>query len=226
VAITDSTIERYTLADPDVRLMLQVRDDDATAFEELVVRYQNRLAALLAHMVGRPDLAEDLVQEVFLRVYRGRKRYVPGAKFSTWLYTIAGNVASNSLRSLGRRREVNLVARSTDTGALSLENAAVAASGLMPSRLLDKAELHEAVQRAIEALNERQRMAVLLAKFEHLSYAEIAETMEMSPEAIKSLLSRARTKLREVIQPYLERGARIRELSPEQAPPARNRPDS
>ena len=99
MSISESTAERYTLADPDVRLMLQVRDDDAQAFEELMLRYQNRVLSLLAHLVGRRDLAEDLTQEVFLRVYRARKRYVPGAKFSTWLFTIAGNVASNALRT-------------------------------------------------------------------------------------------------------------------------------
>jgi RNA polymerase sigma-70 factor (ECF subfamily) len=85
LSISESTAERYTLADPDVRLMLQVRDGDALAYEELVRRYQNRLMSLLTHLVGQRDLAEDLTQEVFLRVYRARERYVPGAKFSTWL---------------------------------------------------------------------------------------------------------------------------------------------
>ena len=83
MSISESTAEKYTLADPDVRLMLQVRDGDAQAFEELMLRYQNRLISLLAHLIGQRDLAEDLTQEVFLRVYRARKRYVPGAKFST-----------------------------------------------------------------------------------------------------------------------------------------------
>jgi RNA polymerase sigma-70 factor (ECF subfamily) len=209
LSISESTAERYTLADPDVRLMLQVRDNDAQAFEELMLRYQNRLLSLLTHLVGDRDLAEDLTQEAFLRVYRARKRYVPGAKFSTWLFTIAGNIASNALRSKARRREVNLAARTNETGAQSLETAAVEASGLMPSRQLDKAELCAAVQQAIGALNERQRMAVLLAKFEHFSYADIAEVMDMSPQAIKSLLSRARCKLREAMQPYIDRGAKI-----------------
>jgi RNA polymerase sigma-70 factor (ECF subfamily) len=189
--------------------MLQVRDNDAQAFEELMLRYQNRLLSLLTHLVGDRDLAEDLTQEAFLRVYRARKRYVPGAKFSTWLFTIAGNIASNALRSKARRREVNLAARTNESGAQSLETAAVEASGLMPTRQLDKAELCAAVQQAIGALNERQRMAVLLAKFEHFSYADIAEVMDMSPQAIKSLLSRARCKLREAIQPYIDRGAKI-----------------
>lgn len=189
--------------------MLQVRDDDAQAFEELMLRYQNRLLSLLTHHVGQRDLAEDLTQDVFLRVYRARKRYVPGAKFSTWLFTIAGNVASNALRTLARRREVNIAPRANDSAPMSLEAAALAASALMPTRQLDKAELCNAVQEAICVLNDRQRMAVLLAKFEHFSYAEIGEVMDMSPQAIKSLLSRARTNLREALQPYLERGAKV-----------------
>lgn len=209
VSISESTAERYTLADPDVRLMLQVRDNDAHAFEELMLRYQNRLLSLLTHLVGQRDLAEDLAQETFLRVYRARSSYVPGAKFSTWLFTIAGNVASNSLRSKSRRREVHLAPLASESAPHSLEAIAVAASGLMPTRQLDKQEMCAAVQQAIDSLNDRQRMAVLLAKFEHLSYSDIAQIMEMSPQAIKSLLSRARCNLREALQPYLERGAPI-----------------
>jgi RNA polymerase sigma-70 factor (ECF subfamily) len=189
--------------------MLQVRDNDAHAFEELMLRYQNRLLSLLTHLVGQRDLAEDLAQEVFLRVYRARNSYVPGAKFSTWLFTIAGNVASNALRSKARRREVHLAPLASDSAPQSLEAIALAASGLMPTRHLDKTELRAAVQQAIGSLNERQRMAVLLAKFEHFSYADIAEVMGMSPQAIKSLLSRARCNLKEALQPYLDRGAMV-----------------
>ena len=192
MAISESTAARYTAQDPDVRLMLRVQQDDAEAFEELMLRYQNRVVSLMTHLVGKRDLAEDLAQDIFLRIYRARKRYVPGSKFSTWLYTIANNVASNSRRGLARRREVNLAAQ--DSGEFTgnpLDQAAVEASGLMPTRLLDNAELSQVVQLAVAALNERQRMAVLLNKFEHLSYEEIAEVMELSPAAVKSLLSRA-----------------------------------
>jgi RNA polymerase sigma-70 factor (ECF subfamily) len=208
LSISDSTIQRYTHADPDVRLMLRVRDDDAAAFEELMRRYQNRVVSLLAHLVGKRDLAEDLAQDVFLRVYRSRHRYVPGSKFSTWLFTIANNVASNALRGLSRRREVNITTDQTNQsgGTNFLEATATAASGLMPTRQLDRSELQLVVQQAIETLNERQRLAVLLAKFEQLSYAEIGEIMDMSPQAIKSLLSRAREKLRDVLEPYIESG--------------------
>ena len=220
MSISESTAERYTLADPDVRLLLQVRDNDAHAFEELMLRYQNRLLSLLAHLVGQRDLAEDLTQEVFLRVYRARNSYVPGAKFSTWLFTIAGNVASNALRTKARRREVHLAPLASDSAPLSLEAIALAASGMMPTRQLDKAELCAAVQQAIGSLNDRQRMAVLLAKFEHLSYADIGEIMDMSPQAIKSLLSRARCNLREVLQPYLERGVPVNSTASDAAAPS------
>ncbi len=206
MAISDTTASRYTAQDPEVRLMLQVRDDDdAEAFEQLMCRYQDRLVRLMIHLVGRRDAAEDLAQETFLRVYRARRRYVPGSKFSTWLYTIAHNVASNALRGLARRREVNLVSReSGEMAGNPMEAAALAASGLMPTRQLDKAELCEVVKMAVAALNERQRMAVLLNKFEHMRYEEIAEVMQMSPSAVKSLLSRARANLREVLDPYLQ----------------------
>ena len=90
--------KNYIETDPDVRLMLEVREDNAAAFEELVSRYQTRLINVLNHLVNKRDLAEDLAQEVFMRVYRSRKRYEPGAKFSTWLFTIANNVASNARR--------------------------------------------------------------------------------------------------------------------------------
>lgn len=209
MAISESSAQRYQLQDPDVRLMLAVRDDDAAAFDELMLRYQSRLVTVLEHLTGRRDQAEDLAQEVFMRVYRARKRYVVGAKFSTWLYTIANHVASNALRSMSRRPEVNISPRPNDsTGAGGLDRMALAASGAMPARQLDKAELQDMVRAALSGLNERQRMAVLLNKFEDMSYADIAETMEMSPQAIKSLLSRARVNLKEILEPYLEDGRR------------------
>lgn len=189
--------------------MLRVRDDDAAAFEQLLLRHQSRLITILAHLVGQQAQAEDLAQEVFLRVYRARKRYVPGAKFSTWLFTIANNVARNSQRSMARRPEVNTMVTASGTrSAQPLEQMALAASGLMPTRQLDNVEMAEIVRVAIESLNERQRMAVLLSKFEDMSYADIAEIMEMSPQALKSLLSRARCKLREILEPYLDKGQR------------------
>jgi len=206
---SESSARRQALRDPDVRLMLSVQDDDAAAFEELVIRYQSRLVTLLEHLVGSRDLAEDLAQEVFLRVYRARKRYQPGARFATWLFTIANNAASNALRTQFRRREVSLRCQeSGSTGGRPLEGIVQAPSGQIPARQLDKAEMRDIIRLALTSLNDRQRMAVLLCKFEGMSYADIAETMDMSPQAIKSLLSRARVNLRAVLEPYLEYGDR------------------
>lgn len=199
----------YETADPDVRLMLQVRDDNAAAFEELVLRYQGRLITVLQNLVRDRDRAEELAQDVFLRVYRARKSYLPDAKFSTWLFTIAHNVGSNALRTLARRHEVNLnAARGGESEGKPLDDLAAAPSGLMPARLLDKAEVAEVVRAAVDSLNERQRMAILLAKFEQMSYAEIAATMGLSIKAVKSLLSRARENLRMILEPYLQEGLR------------------
>lgn len=205
MSVTESTAERYALLDPDVRLMLQVRDDNAAAFEELVLRYQHRLLSVLEHLAPSREQAEDLAQEVFLRVFRARKSYQPGARFSTWLFTIANNVASNANRTRYRRKEVHLDA-SPGGEPRPLEQMATAQSGFMPTRRLDKEERATIVRAAIDGLNERQRMALLLSKFEGLSYAEIADIMEMTPKAIKSLLSRARANLRAALEPYIEEG--------------------
>lgn len=191
--------------------MLEVRDGDdaAAAFSELVLRYQNRVMTFLEHHTGSRDQAEDLAQDVFMRVYRARKSYVPGAKFSTWLFTITNNVAKNALRSRARRHEINLEGReSGPMGIRPLEALAQASSGQIPARALDRAEICDVVRLAIQSLNERQRVAVLLSKFEGMSYAEIAEAMEMSVQAVKSLLSRARANLHDVLAPYFDQGNR------------------
>jgi RNA polymerase sigma-70 factor (ECF subfamily) len=210
LAVSESTALRYQQSDPDVRLMLRVREDDASAFTELMDRYQARLVRLM-HTIGpRHDMAEDLAQETFMRVFRARKSYEPGAKFSTWLFTIAGNVARNASRSLGRRREVSEVdapLRSDSPSSPQLIAAtALEASGMMPSRLVEGAERAEVVRAAVSALSERQRMALMLSRFENMSYIEIAETMDLSTKAVKSLLSRARVNLKDLLQPYIDAG--------------------
>ena len=210
MVVSESSARRYAL-DPDVRLMLEVRDGSATAFEELVLRYQTRLVRVLEHLVGRRDWAEDLAQEVFLRVYRARQTYEPGAKFATWLFTIANNLASSALRDRSRRKEVTLNSQDSGlSGARPLDRMIQASSGSMPARAIDKAEMRQIVRLALESLSERQRLAVLLNKFEGMSYADIAETMEISPQAIKSLLSRARENLRQLLEPYFEQGTKPR----------------
>ncbi len=201
---------RYQQSDPDVRLMLRVREDDAGAFEELVRRYQSRLVRLMQHIGPRADLAEDLAQETFLRIYRARKRYEPGAKFSTWLFTIAGNVAKNAARANNRRQEVSEVdaPRSAEapSGAQLLASTALEASGMMPARIVERTEREEVVRAAVATLGERQRMALILSRFENMNYVEIAETMGLTTKAVKSLLSRARVNLKEILQSYIDTG--------------------
>jgi RNA polymerase sigma-70 factor (ECF subfamily) len=194
-----------TIADPSTELMLRVRDGDAGAFEQLVGLWQDRLVTLFLHHTGDHATAEDLAQEVFLRVYRSRAGYKPTAKFTTWVHTIANNVASDLRQRSYKRREYGVPnsVSSSSTG-IGLEQIAVAASGLMPARVADRTELKAVVQRAIAGLNDRQRMAVLLAKFEQCSYEEIAAAMDLTVPAVKSLLFRARDQLREAIQPYME----------------------
>ena len=206
MVVSESSARRYAL-DPDVRLMLEVRDDNAGAFEELMLRYQDRLITILRHLVGDAEQAEDLAQDVFVRVYRSRKTYEPSAKFATWFFTIANNVVLNAMRSRSRRHEHTISPRdSGPLGARPMDVLATVRSSQMPARLLDKAEMRDVVRMAIEALPERQRLAVLLCKFEGLSYADIAAALELTPQAVKSLLSRARINLREILQPYFDSG--------------------
>lgn len=205
----ESQSSSYETVDPDVRLMLQVRDGNAAAFEELVLRYQNRLITVLQNLVHNRHRAEELAQEVFLRVFRARVNYRPEARFATWLFTIAHNVASNALRAAARQHEVNVSAdQGGEVAAKPMDSMAVAPSGLMPVRQLEKGELADIVRQAIDSLGERQRMAVMLSRFEHMSYQDIAETMGLSVQAVKSLLSRARDNLRQILEPYVQEGIR------------------
>jgi len=195
-------------ADPSATLMLRVRDGDAEAFEQLVALWQDRLVNLFRYQTGDHALAEDLAQEVFLRVYRARAGYKPTAKFSTWIHTIANNAASDLRQRAYRRREHGVPMNvSASSSAIGLEHLAVAASGQRPARQADRSELQDVVQRAIADLSDNQRMALLLAKFELCSYDEIAAAMGLTVPAVKSLLFRARDELREKLESY-ERGGR------------------
>lgn len=207
----DAQEQELLRRDPDVRLMLQVKDDVQGAFETLMERYQNRLLSVMVHLVGDEDEAEDLTQEVLLRVYKARKGYKPRAKFSTWLFTIANNVALNHLRSKGRNPVVGMEALG---GGGAQDSRPVLPADRVPGRettashAMRKVELSEVVKEAVATLGEDQRMAVLLNKFEDMSYAEIAEVMGRTEMAVKSLLARARMHLRSELEPYLKTGER------------------
>lgn len=203
MAMTGETSAQLALRDPDIRLMLRVRNDDDAAFAELVELYHQRLVTIMQHIVGKAEEAEDLAQEVFLRVFRGRKKYHPKAKFSTWLFTIANNLALNVLRTRHRKPAIPLNVR--DSGPLGPRPAEqlVLDRECSPHDRMQQQELAAVVQQALATLNERQRVAVVLNKFEDMNYAEIAEVMDLSTKAVKSLLSRARDNLRIALKPYI-----------------------
>jgi len=194
--------------DPDVRRMLRVRDDEPGAFEELVLAYQARLLGVLTHLIGRGEDAEDLAQEVFLRIYKARKGYRPTAKFSTWLFTIANNLALNHLRGKGRNPTVALDGNSSGASAIRPASERVVSRDGTASAQMRQVELADVVREALEQLGEDQRLAVLLNKFEEMSYADIAVVMGRTEAAVKSLLARARNNLRESLEPYLRTGQR------------------
>ncbi|MFM8497616.1 MAG: sigma-70 family RNA polymerase sigma factor [Planctomycetia bacterium] len=207
--ISDASLTASGAADPSTALMLRVRDGDTAAFERLMGLWQDRLVRLFMHHTGDHATAEDLAQEVFLRVYRARESYKPTAKFTTWIHTIANHVSSDLRQRAYRRKERGMPHNvSASTSALGLEHLAVAASGLRPARQADRSELCDVVQDAIATLSDNQRMAVLLAKFEHCSYEEIAAAMGLTVPAVKSLLFRARDQLREKLGPYEREGSR------------------
>ena len=194
---------QYALRDPDIRLMLRVRADEAGAFEQLVLLFQQRLVVIMKPMVGSREEAEDLAQEAFLRVYKSRKNYHPKAKFSTWLFTIANNLALNSIRSKRRRPQVSyLTSESGQQQQVGIDQR-LPEKQSQPEIHLHNVELADVISRALDGLNERQRMAVVLNKYEDMNYADIAVVMGLTPKAVKSLLSRARVNLREVLKKYI-----------------------
>jgi RNA polymerase sigma-70 factor, ECF subfamily len=181
--------------DPEVALMLRVQRDEPGAYAELVRTYWPRVFGRFVRWLGDRQDAEDLAQEVFLRLYRARLRYQPRAKFATWLFHITKNVARNALRSRKRRPCVRLGALLAAGQEAEVERVLAAGSD-SPSRPLERSELARVVRDAVSGLGGRQRTALELYQFEDRSYAEIAAKMAMSPKAAKSLLYRARNQLR------------------------------
>lgn len=193
--------------DADAMRMARVARDEPGAFAELVSAYQNRVVGILYHMVGNSEDAEDLAQEVFLRVFRNRTRYRPTARFSTWIFTIANNLALNWHRDRKRRpRSAPAPAESAGVSQAPWEGMLAAPSGAMPSRIFAKGELAAIIREAVARLPAEQRMAIMLNKFEDMNYKQISEVMGRSEMAIKSLLSRGRANLRDMLAPYLESG--------------------
>jgi RNA polymerase sigma-70 factor, ECF subfamily len=184
----------------DVQLMLDVKAGDDASFNLLLQKYRTPLINFLFRMVRDSATAEDLAQEVFLRVYRARKQYSPSAKFTTWLFRIATNLALNSVRdNRHRQMDVSIDASVEDDEApLQLPAREMRIDEHMIER--DRAEF---IRQAISSLPEKQRVAVLLHKYEEMDYAEIAKILECSESALKSLLFRAYETLRVQLAPLV-----------------------
>jgi RNA polymerase sigma-70 factor (ECF subfamily) len=182
----------------DVRLMGLVGAGDASAFEQLVERHQRLVVGTVSRMLGNNSDAEDIAQQVFVRVWKSAKRYVPRAKFTTWLLKITRNLVFNELRRRSRHPQVPLQTEAEEEERPIRDEHAVA-----PDASLLEQELQKAIDSAIADLPEAQRLAVILRRYKELSYEEIAETLDQSVSAVKSLLFRARTELRTSLQRYL-----------------------
>ena len=182
----------------DILLMERIGAGDHRAFRELVERHQNAVVGTVAKMLGNASEAEDIAQQVFLRVWRHAKRYRPDAKFTTYLFTITRNLVFNESRRKKRRNEVSADEREENSHVLI-----PADPNRQPDSELLQEELRQAVDKAIASLPEPQRMAVVLRRYEQMPYEEIARVLDVSVSAVKSLLFRARTALREALAGYL-----------------------
>jgi RNA polymerase sigma-70 factor (ECF subfamily) len=182
----------------DVRLMRLVGRGDTSAFEELIEKHQALVAGTVARMLGSNSDVEDIAQQVFIRVWKSARRYVPRAKFTTWLLKITRNLVFNELRRTKRRAHVPLQPEaSAEDPPLKDE------MNLAPDASLLEAELRRTIEEAILQLPETQRMALVLRRYEELSYEQIAEVLDLSVPAVKSVLFRARSELRSRLSKYL-----------------------
>ncbi|MGH9513990.1 MAG: RNA polymerase sigma factor [Terriglobales bacterium] len=186
----------------DADLMLQVKAGDDSAFEYLVHKYRRAMVSFMFRMAHNSAAAEDLAQEVFLRVYRSRQSYEASAKFTTWLYRIATNLAVNHARDTRHQRPENTVSldeKDEDTGqSLDLPD-----KSLTVEQAIVQRERMAAIRERVQALPERQRIAVLMHKYQQMDYKQISEVLKLSESATKSLLFRAYETLRGQLKEFL-----------------------
>jgi RNA polymerase sigma-70 factor (ECF subfamily) len=178
----------------DEELMVSLGKGNPLCLEVLVERYKLKIINFVYRMVGDLDQAEDIAQEVFIRVYRHRERYQPIAKFSTWLYTIAANLAKSELR---RRSIFNPISLTRLKG----ERLSSIKKG--PDKALLEKELGQKIQEGIEKLKPKYRVPLILRDIEGLSYVEISQIVDCPLGTVKSRINRARLQLRERLDDYL-----------------------
>ena len=184
----------------DEELMLQVKQGDRAAFNALMDRYERPVMNLVYRYLQDYNIAEDLMQETFLKVYRARERYEVRSKFSTWLFQIAVNLCLNERRARSYRRHDSIEAMAGQEVPREVKDA----RGLDPNEAMQKRELAEKVRSAIQALPPDERLMVILSKWEGKSYEEIAGIMNCSVDAVKSRLYRAKKLLRAHLKDFIE----------------------
>jgi RNA polymerase sigma-70 factor (ECF subfamily) len=190
--------ESYT----DAEIMLRVKAGDQSAFDYLVQKYRRPLVSFMYRMARNSAAAEDLAQEVFLRVYRSRQTYEASAKFTTWLYRIATNLAVNHARDTRHERpEVTVSLDEPDEESGTTLD--VPDSNISAEEALVRRERMLAIRAKVEALPERQRLAVVMHKYQQMDYKQIAEVLKLSESATKSLLFRAYQTLREQLKEFV-----------------------
>ena len=186
----------------DAEVMLRVKAGDDSAFAYLVQKYRRPMVSFMYRMAHNAAAAEDLAQEVFLRVYRSRENYEPSAKFSTWLYRIATNLAVNYVRDTRHERPENMVSvdePDQETG-LTMD---VRDTSLTAEEVILRRERMAAIRQRVQALPERQRLAVLMHKYQQMDYRQIAQVLKLSESATKSLLFRAYETLRVQLKEFV-----------------------
>jgi len=192
--------------DPDAALMLRVKRGDMRAFEELADKYKQPIVNLMYRMLRDPDEAEDLAQNVFIRVYQSAKRYEASAKFSTWIFTIARRLCLNEIRRRGRHPSESLESSQSEHEEQAPRQYEDLKTFSPPEAFLH-GELAQKIEAALAQLPEKQRLAIVLCRQEELSYEEIARVLRCSVPATKSLIHRGRETLKEKLTPYLQSGA-------------------
>ena len=197
------------MARSDVQLMLDVKAGDEQSFELLMRKYRSPLVNFLYRMVRDTAVAEDLAQEVFLRVYRAREDYAPSAKFTTWMFRIATNLALNSVRDNRHRQMEISMDQSVDSGEDEARPLEVPDQAPTIEQKLVARGRADTILKAIHALPEKQRAAVLLHKYHELDYDEIARALECSESALKSLLFRAYETLRVELAALVSNSVRV-----------------
>jgi len=191
-----------TSSDPDVALMLRVRHGDNDAFRELIERHQRAVINTIHRAIGDAWEAEDLAQRVFVQVHRSAKRYKATAKFTTWLFTITRNTILNEYRRRSRHPSESLDALQEPSDPEGAGWQAADTSARDPAQEAVERELQEKVMEAVRELPEAQRTAIILCRYEGLSYEEIGKVLGCTVSATKSLLHRARLTLKEKLRGY------------------------